>query len=233
MKDRAYLITVLGALQCVELFTLSCSVLYLLLTEDGCLQTFAGLVLCTFSWSYIHHHFLDDLPGQASMQGSSSLGRRGSSKQAARLSAAHSASEAPSFCERHFGMQWVRDWNATQRQVCGGPAQSAEAQQLASSITCRSADPDDHLPQASGPHLLCDATNLQLDPSKLTRARCLKHRPGYLCMSNTYHHYLPGAWSAACEWPDFQMNDFSKDHMQASPMLSPFPEVVHVWDEPH
>lgn len=44
--------------------------------------------------------------------------------------------------------------------------------------------------------------------------RCPKHRPNYLCQSNTYHHYLRGAWAAACDWPDFQLSYFSKDHMQ-------------------
>lgn len=89
------------------------------------------------------------------------------------------------FCEAHFGLEWVRAWNRTARAVCAPSASSAAAAHAAggdsggrppSTITCRSPDPDEHLPAASAPHLLCDVTNMWMDPGRMSRARCPKHR---------------------------------------------------------
>ncbi|PRW45163.1 EGF domain-specific O-linked N-acetylglucosamine transferase [Chlorella sorokiniana] len=124
------------------------------------------------------------------------------------------------FCEEHFGMEWVRRWGAAARQVCVATHQlAAEAGAAvgssgsASTVTCRRIS-DTHLPPKSAPHVLCDATNLRLDPSKLRRARCPAHRPGYLCLSPTYHHYQRGAWAVNCSWPGFRVEDLSRDHQQ-------------------
>lgn len=82
------------------------------------------------------------------------------------------------FCEEHFGMEWVRRWGAAARQVCAATRQLAADTDAAlgggsgsaSSVTCRRIS-DTHLPPKSAPHVLCDVTNLRLDPSKLVRRR--------------------------------------------------------------
>lgn len=195
-------------------------------------QTLLGLVLLVFSWSYFHSHFLADVPGSKKHDYESRHHRHElGSDSVAELSAeagsvASSSSQSivfgtgplsggsPEFCKQHFGMEWVRAWNATQHVACTPARGDPVPPPLPSSITCRSPDPDEHLPPASSPHMLCDAVNLRLDPAKLRKARCPKHRPGYLCTSNTYHRYQPGAWAAACDWPGFSWDAFSKDHMQ-------------------
>ena len=68
--------------------------------------------------------------------------------------------------------------------------------------------------EASGPHVLCDATRLLVDPSRFNRARCPKHRRGYLCQSPTYHRYARGAFGLACAWPSLRLEDFPKDHLR-------------------
>ena len=73
---------------------------------------------------------------------------------------------------------------------------------------------DAHMTEASGPHVVCDATRLLVDPSRFSRARCPKHRRGYLCQSPTYHRYAPGAFGLACAWPSFRLEDFPKDHLR-------------------
>ena len=92
-----------------------------------------------------------------------------------------SAAEVLAHCERNFGLEWVRRWGAAAQQVCtatralagggaGGDAALAAGGDLgASAITCRSIN-DTHMPAASAPHVLCDAVNLRLDPSKLVGA---------------------------------------------------------------
>lgn len=87
-----------------------------------------------------------------------------------------SQAELLAHCERHFGLEWMRRWGAAAQQVCtatraltdsgGGDGAGGAG---ASTITCRSIN-DTHMPAASAPHVLCDATNLRLDPSKLVRA---------------------------------------------------------------
>lgn len=45
-----------------------------------------------------------------------------------------------------------------------------------------------------------------------TRARCPRHRPGYLCETPTYHRYGQGAFELGCDWPSFSLADHSPDH---------------------
>ena len=79
---------------------------------------------------------------------------------------------------------------------------------------CRKLDTDEHMTEASRPHVLCDAKNLLIDPSRMSHARCPKSRPGYLCYSNTYHHYAQGAFGLACALPKLLLEDFPKDHLR-------------------
>lgn len=102
--------------------------------------------------------------------------------------------ELQRYCEQHFGLDWLRRWGATARQVCsasrqlslskpagtveavgdsgsglgsgGSGGSSSGAGRAPSAVTCRSVN-DTHMPAGSAPHVLCDATNLLLDPSKL------------------------------------------------------------------
>ena len=82
-------------------------------------------------------------------------------------------------CDQHFGLGWLQRWGATARQVCTAPQQLGGAQAIGggggllnsllpppSAMTCRSMN-DTHMPASSAPHLLCNATNLLLDPGKL------------------------------------------------------------------
>lgn len=93
-----------------------------------------------------------------------------------------SEAELLAHCERHFGLEWLRRWGAAAQQVCtatraltgsAGGDGAAAGGAGASTITCRSVN-DTHMPAASAPHVLCDATNLRLDPSKLVSAACAR-----------------------------------------------------------
>ena len=92
-----------------------------------------------------------------------------------------SQSELQRYCEENFGLEWVRRWGAAAQQVCsasrqllldgagsgkGSSSGSGIAGGSPSAVTCRSIT-DPHMPAASAPHVLCDATNLRLDPAKL------------------------------------------------------------------
>ncbi len=96
----------------------------------------------------------------------------------AALAAATGSGQAPPellrFCEEHFGLEWVRRWGAAAQQVCSATRQlvadagAAVGSSGASTVTCRRIS-DTHLPPKSAPHVLCDATNLRLEPAKLVR----------------------------------------------------------------
>lgn len=80
-----------------------------------------------------------------------------------------------SYCERHFGLEWLQRWGATARRVCtatqqlvAGAAGGGAAPPAPSAVTCLAWN-DTHMPAAAAPHVLCDATNLRLYPSKLVR----------------------------------------------------------------
>lgn len=120
--------------------------------------------------------------------------------------------ELQRYCEQHFGLDWLRRWGATARQVCsasrqlslGNAAHAAGASGVSgselgsggsggggawrapSSVTCRSMN-DTHMPAGSAPHVLCDVTNLRLDPSKLVGTR-----------SRTLVACLQPAWPGGC-----------------------------------
>ena len=79
---------------------------------------------------------------------------------------------------------------------------------------CRKLDDDKHMTDASRPHVICDAKNLLMDPTRMSHARCPKFRPGYLCYSDTYHHYAKGAFGLACALPNLPLEDFPKDHLR-------------------
>ncbi|KAK9819676.1 hypothetical protein WJX72_000981 [[Myrmecia] bisecta] len=82
-----------------------------------------------------------------------------------------------------------------------------------STVRCRKMQ-DRHMTEASAPHVLCDATNLLVDTSKMRLAKCPAQRPNYLCISKSYHRYKLGAFGASCNWPVLNLNDFPKDHLQ-------------------
>ncbi len=75
-------------------------------------------------------------------------------------------------------------------------------------------DADEHMTEASRPHVICDATNILLDPARMSHAKCPKYRPGYLCQSNTYHHYAKGAFRLACALHELQLEDYPRDHLR-------------------
>lgn len=68
--------------------------------------------------------------------------------------------------------------------------------------------------EASRPHVMCDASNLLIDPFRASKASCPKYRPGYLCHSPTYHRYARGAFALACDLPELRLEDFPRDHLQ-------------------
>lgn len=74
---------------------------------------------------------------------------------------------------------------------------------------------DDHMTNASKPHVLCNAQKLIVNPAKTLAAACPKHRPKYLCtFGETYNRYLPGAFGLACTSTALQLEDFPRDHLQ-------------------
>ena len=112
-------------------------------------------------------------------------------------------SEQQAFCDVHFGLRWLKDWNATRRELClpWAPAAGAAKQAVrSSSLACR-AVVDAHMPAASAPHVLCDATNLLLDPSKLVRVEEGALPWGAHALDRLRHHacaavggQLPSSW---------------------------------------
>jgi protein O-GlcNAc transferase len=111
----------------------------------------------------------------SSMDGGSAIVGAASDVPAVKLSAAadgRTRATLQQFCEEHFGLEWLRRWGATAQQVCSA-VQQLRVDSMGKSggwsrVTCRSMN-DSHMPAASAPHVLCDATNLRLDPSKLVR----------------------------------------------------------------
>lgn len=80
---------------------------------------------------------------------------------------------------------------------------------------CNRSMDDQHMTKASGPHVLCDAVNLMVDPKHMMAAPCLKHRPNYLCnFGTTYNRYLPGAFGMACTSAIRSLAEFPRDHLQ-------------------
>ena len=73
---------------------------------------------------------------------------------------------------------------------------------------------DTHMPESSWPNVICNAENLHFNPSLTIKARCPVHRPGYMCLTQTYHHYDSGAFGLACEWPEMNLTDFPTDHLR-------------------
>ena len=74
---------------------------------------------------------------------------------------------------------------------------------------------DDHMTNASKPHVLCDAQNLIIDPAQTRPAACPKYRPKYLCnFGATYNHYMHGAFELACNSDAIKLEDFPRDHLQ-------------------
>ena len=57
-------------------------------------------------------------------------------------------------------------------------------------------------------------------PLLLQRAACPKFRSASFCDTSgdteEYHRYSPGAWTAHCTWPGFQLSAFPSSHLQAS-----------------
>ncbi|KAK9806661.1 hypothetical protein WJX73_005480 [Symbiochloris irregularis] len=73
---------------------------------------------------------------------------------------------------------------------------------------------DAHMTPSSAPQVMCDASNLLIDPSKMTPARCPVHRPRYMCSQRTYNAYASGAFQVDCDWPQPQLDNYSRDHMR-------------------
>lgn len=117
-----------------------------------------------------------------------------------------------SYCEEHFGMPWVQAWNATAVTVCS-PHQYHRRDLPNCVIRCRS-QVDVHMPNASAPHVMCDARNLTIDSNRMYRAHCPKHRPNYMCTRISYNRYKSSAFSAVCDWPMFALSEFPVDHLR-------------------
>ncbi|KAL0034323.1 hypothetical protein WJX77_009296 [Trebouxia sp. C0004] len=119
------------------------------------------------------------------------------------------SSKHAKLCDENFGEAWLAQWNDSAKALCQPGSASGSTQ-----LTCRSMD-DQHMTQASQPHVLCDAVNLKVDPSHMLAASCLKHRPNYLCnFGTTYNRYLPGAFGMACTSAIKSLKQFPKDHLQ-------------------
>ncbi|KAL3132619.1 hypothetical protein ABBQ32_009147 [Trebouxia sp. C0010 RCD-2024] len=119
------------------------------------------------------------------------------------------SNEKDTYCDNHFGIGWMAHWNSTAKALCPPGSDTASSQ-----MTCRSMN-DDHMTNASKPHVLCNAQKLIVNPAKTLAAACPKHRPKYLCtFGETYNRYLPGAFGLACTSTALQLEDFPRDHLQ-------------------
>ena len=147
----------------------------------------------------------------------------------------HVGLDQAKFCDEHFGDAWLAGWNRTAKAMCK-PKTSSGSSQLTCRCTpyrstiaglpelqwpateklflCRTMN-DEHMTNASRPHVLCDAQNLLIDAKHMMSAPCLKHRPKYLCnFGTTYNRYLPGSFGLACTTIIAKLDAFPKDHLQ-------------------
>jgi hypothetical protein len=72
------------------------------------------------------------------------------------------------------------------------------------------------MPPATLPHVLVDATNLQLDPARLGLRDELRHRPGYLRVEGGYLDWAPGALLGAGTSADGALaaDSLPRDHLR-------------------
>lgn len=77
-------------------------------------------------------------------------------------------------CWEHFDIGLLDLWNQKKEPFC------TPASPTGTSLQCRETV-DRHLPAATAPHTMCDATNLGIRFNRLKPAKCQKHRPGYNC----------------------------------------------------
>ena len=111
-------------------------------------------------------------------------------------------------CWDRFDYGYLDYWNSNNKIFC-------EDKSTNSKLNCR-VIVNELLPTPTGPHVLCDATNLMIDYSKTNAARCCQHRPGYFCVDPpTYTGYNQGALQSTCKKSnDFILDKFTRDHLR-------------------
>ena len=159
-----------------------------------------GLLLLAISFRAFHQRKAErDGARQQLREEALGLGRRGGLIE---VGGGGSGSLQPSelgrYCEEHFGLEWVRRWGATARQVCSATQQLAGVGGLeGSTVTCRSIN-DTHMPAASAPHVLCDATNLRFNASKMVRSVCAAQAAAVVGCQAAAWAFCSGATRTGC-----------------------------------
>lgn len=118
-------------------------------------------------------------------------------------------------CWQHYDMGLLDEWETQASTFCA-PVGGAVDGVGPSSLTCR-VMVDTHLPVATRPHTSCDGENIAMDFGVLRPAKCPKFRPGYKCGPGgpIHYHYPLGALKGACvKSPEFNNNNFPKDHLR-------------------
>ncbi|GAB5353573.1 hypothetical protein AAMO2058_000047200 [Amorphochlora amoebiformis] len=114
-------------------------------------------------------------------------------------------------CYNLFDFGLLEIWKAKEKPICKPPPSNpssespltpggiAPSRMPPSFLKCR-VHTHPRLNRPTAPHTICDGSNIVFDPSKLSPAPCLKHRPNYMCEGgNSYHHFASGAFQANCQ----------------------------------
>jgi len=118
-------------------------------------------------------------------------------------------------CYKLFDLGFLEHWKEKNKPICK-PQSSSIAPPLSTSsgangdsaipgtlppgsLQCR-VTKHPRLNAPTAPHTICDGTNVLFDPSLLGPAKCLRHRPNYMCGGKpSYHHYARGAFKSNCQ----------------------------------
>ena len=109
-------------------------------------------------------------------------------------------------CWDRFDYGYLDFWNAAGKSFCEGST---------GGLFCRVIT-NELLPVPTGPHVVCNASNLVIDYSKTHPIPCCKNRPGYFCVEPpTYTGYIKGALQSECQLtPAFGIDHFPRDHLR-------------------
>lgn len=97
-------------------------------------------------------------------------------------------------CEALFGDNALEKWRSMSQTMCSPMSPGA------STLLCRIHTHPKLIP-STGPHTLCDGSNILLQLDYVSMSKCVTFRPGYNCATQGlgYPSFRPGAWRADCK----------------------------------
>eukprot|EP00494_Astrolonche_serrata_P034333 UN34602 len=118
-------------------------------------------------------------------------------------------------CDKYFDYGLLTTWqkDSEKDMPCMPSTEGEDKIQHSGLVQCvRMKHP--YLNPATAPHVVCQGKNVVLDPTRIKKAYCLKHRKGYMCDGpDSYRQYKSGAFSALCQHR-IKLKNFPADHFK-------------------